>query len=273
MYVAEEKWDKERRYRTPQDAVEDKAYICPVCHTEVFLTENSEQIKIFKHTRDVYCTQRLLESPDVVRDESERHLWMKATALNTLLDNNHNHSDVYAVEYRLGDRRPDAYIELFIRGAFYKVAVECIYKSFCNNDPWQLKQKTKDYTEMGIHTLWLVDIPEYIIKKGTEDPNSLLLVPEIYPTLSSYYYGKIYGFYDDTLYALHFYKDDDCVDEYGRETKFRKLEMLPLTNKDLLTIKPPKKGDKSGVSVVTFGDYTDWMKHETDGITRLPYDI
>ncbi len=284
MYIAET-WKEtdfylfpriERRFITADDAEDgSKRYWCPWCHGAVTVEENSNHQCHFVHVsgEDCYMVKKQKQDEEnSEHPESRRHKWMKAEILNIILDNNPNHTDNYGLEYWLGNRRPDAYAELFFEKdegqgrAIYKVAIECLYRNWDDYSTKSLNDKTDYYAKnYNANTLWVIDFDDdETFQWMSKTPMGL---GSVYDWFNKNYYNRIYGFCGKNLWAAH-------PRETDKEKKLYTLDWFELDKKTLALAKPKsvlERKYKKAKDIIAFSDYQFWTKEGY--VSRIPYNI
>lgn len=209
-------------------------FFCPVCHEHVILRQGTIVCPHFAHYPDSTC----IKSKEGGGGESARHDEMKTIMLKYLIDAN-GHSQNFGVEYKIGNRRADAFIELSSKVRKKGIAIECIHEG--NKDLEDVIQKTKEYTQHGIATLWVADF-----SAGLNSVADLIGSSKVLQYFRQHwYYGRVYGLTkENELWAAHLDK-----------TFRRKVYFLKITNFKAV---PTKYMEKDSVQLVTFGEGTYW---------------
>ena len=247
MYIAETRKIGElfnsprRRYVLADEAPPGGSYLCPYCHGIVLLEKDASSCH-FVHKCGEDC-QAVKDQKR--RKESRRHQWMKATVLNLILDNDNGQlGHTYGLEFMLGTKRPDAYVEVaFNDRSITKVAIECLYRNWDDYDPLNLEEKVRYYAdEQRAHTLWIVDFDEY--PELAQSKDTPVEIPDAYNWIRSRSYGKIYGFRGKQLYSVY-------LKRQGKHSRLWKPYWLNLEKSLLHLVEPNSRSN-----IITFSDYT-----------------
>lgn len=150
--------------------------------------------------------------------ETEEHLWMKKSLFQEF--SNTNLYKYIELEYRVEGRIADIYL---VNRLGRKVAVEC---QVSNLDITEFRKKTAFYSYKGIYTIWIfggnIDLDRRLIKLVHTNGSRLSYQSsETERKCHRWYYGRIYYFYNDKIYAVHFHpienwspsSCDECLEQ------------------------------------------------------------
>ena len=165
-------------------------YTCPICGENLFLKQGIIKIPHFAHYPHSQCLWNSWER------ESERHKEMKTVVMKNVLK--WNKCTVAEYEKPIGEYIADLYFEIPRNGDKLKIAVECQ----CSNKTLKdFLNKTKRYTELGIHTLWLFDFKKQWHKQTHTTPE--IRFPKIITETHKWNFGRFYTLHDHELYGIH----------------------------------------------------------------------
>lgn len=220
------------------DAIKGDRYFCQQCSQQVIAKKGRIKIHHFAHYPN--------SSPCVWWEpESAEHLLMKKRIMKLLRKGNNAHFArlEYKIEYHTSLLYPDVYLELK-NGE--RIAVECQVSDKSLDD---FITKTKQYTNLGIYTLWIYPHNEdYDIPTGFEaifEPDDKeLRIPAMRLQSHRWNYGRIYtmdaltideydqNILEDTVNAVHFHRVER-VPEYNPAAERRGATFQPYYPKTL----------------------------------------
>jgi len=170
------------------EAIEDVTYYCPTCGEKLILKHGLIKIPHFAHHARSSCTWNNWEP------ESQRHLEMKSLVMANIKMS--NKCAIAEYEYPIDNYIADVYFE--IKGIKYAFECQCSNKSLKD-----FIEKTRAYTDLDVHTIWLFDFPnKWFVGKSR-------LEKEIKPSAlmreaHRIHYGRIYTMYENKLVGVHF---------------------------------------------------------------------
>lgn len=181
----------------------NQKYYCPFCGEELILKQGLVKIPHFAHKANSNCKF------DYWEPESQRHLEMKKMVMEKVTK--HNKCIIAEYEHQIDNLIADVYFEIVHRSDSFKVAVEC---QCSPKSLWDFIDKTRVYTDMGVHTLWLFDFPEKWRKTTTRLHDEIRTTKPL-QEMHKWYYGRIYSLWEDKLLGVHFdsvYRDREVWD-------------------------------------------------------------
>ena len=182
------------------EAKKESTYYCPNCEERLILRQGEIKVHHFAHVAESTCQYDKLET--------ELHLWMKK-----FLYQKFSKSALYKkirLEYRIGDCIADLCL---VNMRNYQIAIECQVSSL---DIAEFKRKTVYYSYRGIYTLWLFSGNHELDKRLAKLVHShgsrlSYSTDEVERKCHRWFYGRIYYFYNDKIYAIHFYPVEHWV--------------------------------------------------------------
>lgn len=179
------------------EAAREKFYYCPDCKEQLLLRQGEIKVHHFAHLAEAACKYG--------SQESELHLWLKKNFYQWFtVSSLYKHVDL---ECRIGDFIADLLLE---NKRSQRIAVECQ----CSNiEIDYFRKKTAYYSYQGIFTLWVFAgnaLLDKCLVKLVHSPGSRLRysTDPLQRKCHRWYYGKIYYFYNDNLYAIHFHSQE-----------------------------------------------------------------
>lgn len=174
------------------EAEKENAYCCPSCEEQLILRQGEIKVHHFAHVAESNCQYGV--------PESELHLWMKKFLYQEFL-----RSSFYKevkLECRIGDHIADLHL---VNMRNQEIAVECQVSGL---DIPLFRRKTAYYSYRGIYTLWLFsgnsEMDKRLIKLVHSQGSRLnYSADEVERKCHRWFYGRIYYFYNDKVYAVH----------------------------------------------------------------------
>ncbi len=189
--------DKDGVQTVGWEAERESFYYCPDCKEQLLLRQGEIKVHHFAHLAETQCKYG--------SNESELHLWVKKSLYQWF-----SQSSLYkqvSLERQCGDFIADLLLE---NKRSQKIAVECQVSNIEIDD---FRKKTAKYSYQGIFTLWVFAGDARLDKNLLQlvhSPGSRLrfLTDPVQRKCHRWYYGKIYYFYNNNLYAIHFHSQD-----------------------------------------------------------------
>lgn len=176
------------------------SYYCPSCEEKLILRQGEIKVHHFSHIAETKCLYTV--------GETEEHLWMKKFLYQEFSKVNF-YKDI-ELEYKVGNQISDIYL---VNGQDKKISVECQVSSL---DIAEFRKKTAYYSYQGIYTLWIFsgnsELDKRLIKLvHTKGARLNYTSSEVERKCHRWYYGRIYYFYNDKIYAVHFHPVEKWV--------------------------------------------------------------
>lgn len=192
------------------EANKENSYYCPSCEEKLIIRQGEIKIHHFAHVAETKCQYGT--------GETEEHLLMKKSLYQKFLKTN-LYKEVQ-LEHRLGEQVADIHL---LNGQNKKIVAECQVSDL---DIAEFKKKTASYSYQGIYTLWIfsgnTELDKRLIKLIHTNGSKLNYTSsEVERKCHRWYYGRIYYFYNDCIYAIHFHpverwvpsSCDECLEQ------------------------------------------------------------
>lgn len=192
------------------EAKKEDNYYCPSCEEQLILRQGEIKVHHFAHIAENGCRHGA--------PETELHLWMKK-CLYQRFSKTSLYQEV-KLEYRIGDCIADIYLKNMRK---QEIAIECQTSSL---DITEFRRKTAYYSYRGIYTLWLfsgnIELDKRMVKLVHSHGSRLnYSADEVERKCHRWFYGRIYYFYNDKIYAIHFHpierwvpsSCDECLEQ------------------------------------------------------------
>lgn len=233
------------------EANKENSYYCPSCEEKLIIRQGEIKIHHFAHVAETKCKYGI--------GETEEHLLMKKSLYQKFL-----HCNLYKnvqLEHRLGEHIADIYLQ---NRQGKRIVVECQVSDI---DILEFKKRTASYSYQEIYTLWIfsgnTELDKRLIKLiHTKGSRLNYTSSEVERKCHRWYYGRIYYFYNDNIYAIHLHQVnkwvpsscDECLQEVNcpypkRETcpryktgyfrkshTLREISIYPITDLRLVCI-------------------------------------
>jgi len=172
----------------------EEAYYCPECKEHVVLKKGAIKVYHFAHIQESSCQYST--------GETELHLRMKRFLCEKFIE-----SCLYKkieLEYKIDKCIADLYLQ---DKQDREVAIECQVSPLDIDD---FRKKTAYYSYRNIYSLWIFSgnkkMDECLPKLAHNYGAKLnYLADEVERKCHRWFYGRIYYFYNDKIYAVHFH--------------------------------------------------------------------
>lgn len=248
------------------EAEKKDSYYCPSCEEKLILRQGEIKVHHFSHVAETKCQYTV--------GETEEHLWMKK-----FLYQEFSKSDFYKdieLEYKVNSQIADIHL---VNRLDKRIVVEC---QVSNLDIAEFRKKTAYYSYQGVYTVWVFsgnnELDRRLIKLVHTNGSRLNYTSgEVERKCHRWYYGRIYYFYNDRIYAVHFYpieswipsSCDECLEQaeckdtsqcpkykagyFHRPQALREISIHPINNLRLVCI-----DRKDKLRIAKFNEPTWW---------------